>query len=229
MKILCGKLTYANVMVTILAFAVLGGGTAWAATHLGKNSVGARQLKKGSVTSVKLSKGAKEALIGAPGAQGARGAEGARGPVGLTEPLGTSVPLAINASAPESPLSTTSSPMSLNGRTSWTAPDEPAGLLVAQLKAKLATNGGESEICQVAVQVFDNGELATTLVLGVGFYTVENTTLTDYRTTSTPVGIGLVDRSATHTITAKYLGNGAANCVAGSKFEGLRVIVQPLG
>lgn len=42
------KLTYANVMVTILAFIVLGGGAAFAA--LGKNTVGTKQLKRNSVT-----------------------------------------------------------------------------------------------------------------------------------------------------------------------------------
>lgn len=40
------RLTYANVMVTLLAFVVLGG-TAWAA--LAKNSVGPKQLKKNAV------------------------------------------------------------------------------------------------------------------------------------------------------------------------------------
>ncbi len=33
-------MNYANVMVTILAFIVLGGGTALASAQLGKNSVG---------------------------------------------------------------------------------------------------------------------------------------------------------------------------------------------
>lgn len=41
------KLTYANVMVTILAFIVLGGGAAFAA--LGKGTVGTPQLKRNSV------------------------------------------------------------------------------------------------------------------------------------------------------------------------------------
>jgi hypothetical protein len=48
MKRLRGSLTYSNVMVTILALLVIGGGSAYAATSLlPKNSVGARQLKKG--------------------------------------------------------------------------------------------------------------------------------------------------------------------------------------
>jgi hypothetical protein len=48
------QLTYANVMVTILAFVVLGGGSALAAATLGKNTVGSRQLKSKSVTTGKI-------------------------------------------------------------------------------------------------------------------------------------------------------------------------------
>jgi hypothetical protein len=52
------RLTYANVMSSIAVFLVLGGATAFAASHLGKNSVGTKQLKKNSVTSAKLKKNA---------------------------------------------------------------------------------------------------------------------------------------------------------------------------
>lgn len=58
MKRVASKLTYANVMVTILAFVVLAGGTAFAATQLGKNSVGSKQLKKNAVTAAKIKNGA---------------------------------------------------------------------------------------------------------------------------------------------------------------------------
>ncbi|MGH2975064.1 MAG: hypothetical protein ACRDLL_09400 [Solirubrobacterales bacterium] len=51
------RLTYANVMVTILAFIVLGGG-AYAATQLPKNSVGKKQIKNGAVTRAKIADGA---------------------------------------------------------------------------------------------------------------------------------------------------------------------------
>lgn len=50
-------LTYANVLVTLLAFVVLGG-VAYAATALPKNSVGAKQLKKNAVTAAKIKAGA---------------------------------------------------------------------------------------------------------------------------------------------------------------------------
>jgi hypothetical protein len=52
------RLTYANVMVTILAFIVLGGGAYAAVTKVAKNSVGTKQLKNGAVTGVKLKNGA---------------------------------------------------------------------------------------------------------------------------------------------------------------------------
>jgi hypothetical protein len=48
------RLTYANVMSSIAVFMVLGGATAFAASHLGKNSVGVKQLKKNAVTTAKI-------------------------------------------------------------------------------------------------------------------------------------------------------------------------------
>jgi hypothetical protein len=51
------RLTYANVMVTILAFIVLGGG-AYAASQLPKDSVGKKQIKNGAVTRAKIADGA---------------------------------------------------------------------------------------------------------------------------------------------------------------------------
>jgi hypothetical protein len=51
------RLTYANVVSTICLFLLLGGGAAWAATSLPKNSVGTKQLKKGAVTGAKVKDG----------------------------------------------------------------------------------------------------------------------------------------------------------------------------
>jgi hypothetical protein len=73
MKRLRGQLTYSNVMVTILAILVLGGGTAYATQMLPKNSVGSKQLKKGAVTPTKLSKAVKKALTGPQSPAGGAG------------------------------------------------------------------------------------------------------------------------------------------------------------
>jgi hypothetical protein len=58
LKTLASRLTYANVVATLALFLVLSGGAAYAASHLGKNSVGTRQLKKGSISTAKLKNGA---------------------------------------------------------------------------------------------------------------------------------------------------------------------------
>ena len=49
-----GHLTYANVVSSLCLFLLLGGGVTYAATHLGKNSVGAKQLKKNAVLTAKI-------------------------------------------------------------------------------------------------------------------------------------------------------------------------------
>jgi hypothetical protein len=56
MRRLKGKLTYANVISTLCLFLLLSGGAAFAATKLGKNSVGTKQIKKGAVTAAKIKK-----------------------------------------------------------------------------------------------------------------------------------------------------------------------------
>ncbi len=58
MKQIRKRITYANVMSSIAVFLVLGGGAAYAAGHLGKNSVGAKQLKNNAVTTAKIKNGA---------------------------------------------------------------------------------------------------------------------------------------------------------------------------
>ena len=62
MKQIRKRLTYANVMSTIAVFLILGGATALAATKLGKNSVGTKQIKNNAVTSAKIKKNAITAV-----------------------------------------------------------------------------------------------------------------------------------------------------------------------
>lgn len=79
------RLTYANVIATLSLFLALGGGAAYAATHLSRNSVGTKQLKKDAVTSAKIKDGSLLAAdfksgqlpAGERGPQGAPGAPGA--------------------------------------------------------------------------------------------------------------------------------------------------------
>jgi hypothetical protein len=55
------KLTYSNVVATLALFLVIAGGSAFAASKLGKNSVGTKQLKNNAVTTAKIK---KEAVTG---------------------------------------------------------------------------------------------------------------------------------------------------------------------
>src|SRR5882757_7428232 len=82
MKSVRKRLTYANVMSSIAVFFVVAGGTAFAASQLGKESVGAKQLKKEAVSLAKINAAAKSALKGATGPQGSKGDTGPAGPKG---------------------------------------------------------------------------------------------------------------------------------------------------
>lgn len=67
MKKLRPKLTYSNVVSTLCLLLLVGGGTAYAAAQLGKNTVGSKQLKKNSVTAAKVKNGSLGAAdIGGP-------------------------------------------------------------------------------------------------------------------------------------------------------------------
>ena len=109
------KLTYANVMVTLLAFLMLGGGAAYAATQLAENSVDTRQLRKDAVTAGKLAPQSvgNEALTkairtkldstGSPGAPGQTGLPGAPGTPGTAGPGAVRLHLSTDASTSEIP------------------------------------------------------------------------------------------------------------------------------
>jgi len=56
------RVTYANVMSTIAVVLAMGGATAVAATTLGKNSVGTKQLKQSAVTGAKVLDGSLEGV-----------------------------------------------------------------------------------------------------------------------------------------------------------------------
>jgi hypothetical protein len=77
-----GMLTYSNVISTLCLVLLLGGGTAYATSQLGRESVDTKQLAKEAVTPAKLSKASKATLTGDTGPQGAKGATGPAGPQG---------------------------------------------------------------------------------------------------------------------------------------------------
>jgi hypothetical protein len=86
------KLTYSNVISTVCLFLLVGGGTAFAASQLGKESVGTNQLKKAAVTPAKLSAAAKQGMQGPAGPQGQQGPKGATGAAGAKGATGAQGP-----------------------------------------------------------------------------------------------------------------------------------------
>jgi hypothetical protein len=92
MKRLRRKLTYANVISTCCLFLLLGGGTAFAASQLGKESIGTKELKKEAVTPAKLSKASKRVLVGPAGPIGSQGPVGKEGAAGKEGPPGKEGP-----------------------------------------------------------------------------------------------------------------------------------------
>lgn len=77
------RLTYANVVATLCLFLLIGGGAAFAATELGRNSVGTKQLRDGAVTLRKVRESAQFALRGERGPAGPQGEAGPKGPKGV--------------------------------------------------------------------------------------------------------------------------------------------------
>ncbi|HTR74661.1 MAG TPA: hypothetical protein VMH33_05315 [Solirubrobacterales bacterium] len=110
MRRLRGKLTYSNVISTVCLFLLIGGGTAFAASQLGKNSVGSKQLKKNAVTAAKIKKnavtGAKikaKAIVGSKLANGAvTGAKIGAGTVSGSNIAGSTI-TGANINAPSTP------------------------------------------------------------------------------------------------------------------------------
>lgn len=98
MKQIRMRLTYANVMSSLAVFLVLGGATAFAASQLGKNSVGTNQLKKNSVTAAKIKKEAvTEAKIQNGAVTAGKIGAGAVGTTQLGKAAVTGEKLAANA------------------------------------------------------------------------------------------------------------------------------------
>ena len=137
------RLSYANVISTLCLVLLLGGGTAYAASHLGKESVGPRQLKKGAVTPAKLSTASKAALTGPAGAKGATGPQGPKGDTGSPGPSGFTRGFQKTEAGTSIPLGT--SPF---GTTAISLP-VPAGNYFVNANMEFIGNGANLAFCRL--------------------------------------------------------------------------------
>ena len=223
MKRLRGKLTYANVMVTLLAFVVLGGGTAFATQALlPKDSVGTKQLKKGAVTPGKLSAETRQALLGPVGPAGGRGPQGPEGPRGAAGTTGTE-PFVVDANSGE--VDQVSGPVPLGGTSSWTAQEGQAGLLFGTFSATGASTPGALENgpgCEILAIVFDNGSFVG--LLGLNIHTSSPSEETGRLRQPVAVGFG---EPGVHTLTAEV--EPGYGCEPGVKVDDLHLAVARVG
>jgi hypothetical protein len=235
MKKLRSKLTYANVMVTVLAFCVLGGGTAFAATQLPGNSVGTKQLKKEAVTPAKLSTASKAALTGPTGPTGAAGPQGPKGdpgdrgrtgPRGLAGPQGLAgttgnEPFVIDASAEgvAVPQTNTETEIPLSGTMSWTPAADQVGLLTGTVTGKLVRRRSEYD-CSAYLHEIVDGISVGVVILSAQVPPRE----TSANFAVSPIGL---DEPSSHTVTIKV--SGSPECAAGSELTSVHVVVSPLG
>jgi hypothetical protein len=132
------RLTFANVVACLALFVALGG-TGYAALKLPKNSVGAKQLRKGAVTPAKLNLETRRTLAGVPGPAGPAGPRGAAGADGQRGPQGPglvtfNVPLAADGS--DTPVTT------VNGIAVLASCNATA----SKLKLKPASPGGADDL-----------------------------------------------------------------------------------
>ena len=143
MKRLRKRLTYANVMSSIAVFLVLGGGAAFAAGKLAKNSVGTKQLKNNAVTTKKIKNNAvtgakvKESSLGeVPSATNA-GNAGNANTVG-----GNAVKKMFYAAGEGTPPQTV---LSLNGLTlTASCPGEPRIVATTSVENSTIHSGGNN-------------------------------------------------------------------------------------
>lgn len=210
--------TYSNVVATLALFFALAGG-AYAASQLPARSVGTKQLRRQAVTPAKLSPKTLAILASREGPLGPGGGRGEQGQQGLPGATGRQDSLVIDARG-EVPSLESSSPVTMNGTTSWSAAPGQVGLLFGQLKATLAKETG-GYICSAQIRVYDNGN-----EVGNFFGQQPSEAFGQVIGILAPLPIA-TEEPGTHTITATVLLVG--ECKAGSKLDSLNLMVEALG
>jgi hypothetical protein len=181
-----GKLTYANVMSTLAVFLVVSGGAAYAASHLGKNSVGTKQLKKNAVTTAKI----KNEAIATEKIKNGSVTNGklADGSVGSTQLQANSV----NGGNVQAG-SLTGSDINQSTLTSVRASNVTGVALSGSCKAEVPFPSGVSATvvgtgCKVTFpfNIYNCAVTATAAIRASGFFSVEERRVETFRSPNTP-------------------------------------------
>ena len=216
--------------IGLLALFIALGGTSYAAAKLPRNSVGTAQLRKGSVTTAKLSHSVQAKFkqagkagpagpkgdTGAPGAQGPKGDQGVQGLKGDSGPTDAGVG-GVNATITPGGLTTQVSSTTVTL-------DQPGKILVQLSGTFQLTCGGAACTRTLGVTV-GNQSIASRTVPGalVLQSVAANTSATNPITTS---GILTGVAAGTYTVTAMEKTTGSP---AGTANGDLRIVAIALG
>lgn len=206
------KLTYANVAATIALAIAIGGGTVYAAGHLGKDSVRSKNIASGAVKKDDLGKNAVTSPKVKDGAIKAKDIAG-----GLIRQIQTDVTGAATA-GPQPVNTNTTVPLALSGTTTFTPQAGEVGALAAEGRFTIATTN-PAQSCQPAIFLLLNGE--PTRVFVDPQSGGDSTTLVQADGRDADGPFGLLEPGQPLTVTAQLRGD--PDCTASSQLDRLEV------
>jgi hypothetical protein len=209
------RLSYANVAATIALVLALGGGTVYAASHLGKNSVKSKNIAKGAVKGADLAKNA----VTSPKVK-----DGSIEAGDLATDLLTKIQSDVTASASAGPISglntATETPIQLNGTTTFTPHAGEVAAITAEAKFTTAS-ANPPQFCSPSVFLFLNGQETRVFVSPDTDANTATPVTSSGRDADGPYG--LVNPEQPQTITA--FARGDADCTAGTRIDDLQIRV----
>jgi hypothetical protein len=208
-------LSYANVAATIALVLAIGGGTVYAATHLGKNSVKSKNIAKGAVKGSDLAKNA---------VTGSKVKDGSIEAGDLAADLLPQLKSDITASAsggPQGALTTnTPMPLALTGTTTFTPHAGEVAAIAAEGKFTIASTNA-ANFCSPGVSLLVNGQ--PTRIFVSPDADGNNTTPISSRGGDADGPFGLINPEEPLTITAVIRGD--TDCTPGTQLDSLQVRV----
>jgi hypothetical protein len=209
------RLTYANVVATLALVLAIGGGTVYAAVHLGRNSVRSKNIAAGEVRSSDLGKNA---------VTGPKVKNGTIATDDLTAGVIANLRADVSGSATAGPTggvdTATTSPLPLNGKTTFTPRAGEVSAIAAEARFSIATTD-PAESCRPAVFLLLDDKPTRIFVDPEGDANSTTIVKDSGRDASGPYG--LVYPGEPLTIPAQLRGDD--NCTADSQLDRLEVRV----
>jgi hypothetical protein len=208
--------TYAHVATAVALILAIGGGTVYAAAHLGKNDVHSRNIAPGAV---------KVADLGRNAVTSSKIKDGTLGAVDFAAGVIQNDIPEVTGSAtggPQTVNTNTLDPLPLNGTTTFTPqPGQVSALAGEALFTTASTNSTQS--CDPSVRLLVDGQRTNVFLSSSG--STNNTTLATFRGYDADGPFGLINPGSQLTVSATVQGD--PDCTADSRIDRVEVrIVQ---